>query len=91
MAAAIALGYAGAGAAVVLTRTTTEIGDTVRQIERNGGQGLAVTVDVAQQPSVEQLFQQAATHFGGIDIVVVNAGVSLDRRPIERASQKSGA
>ncbi|MEZ4618367.1 MAG: SDR family oxidoreductase [Caldilineaceae bacterium] len=61
------------------------MGDTVRQIERNGGQGLAVTVDVAQQPSVEQLFQQAATHFGGIDIVVVNAGVSLDRRPIEES------
>ncbi len=80
---AIALGYALAGAAVVCAaRTTAEIVETVAALEQAGGQGVAITADVAHQPAVEQLFRQAAAHFGGIDIVVVNAGVSLDRQTV---------
>lgn len=80
---AIALAYAKAGAAVVCAaRTTSEIVDTAEQITSGGGQAFAVTVDVAHEPAVDQLFSQAVAHFGGIDIVVVNAGVSLDRHTV---------
>jgi len=81
---AIALGYAQAGAAVICAaRTTAEIRQTVEEIEGGGGRGLAITVDVTEQAAVDALFAQAAAHFGGLDIVVVNAGVSLDPNPVE--------
>ncbi len=81
---AIALGYAEAGAAVVCAaRTSAEITQTVSEIEHRGGRGVAVVVDVTHQPAVDALFAQAAARFGGIDIVVVNAGVSRDPRTVE--------
>lgn len=84
---AIALAYAKAGAAIICAaRTTTEISATAEQIIAGGGQAFAITVDVAHQPAVEQLFEQAVDHFGGIDIVVVNAGVSLDRNTVEESN-----
>lgn len=83
---AIALGYAGAGAAVVCAaRTVTEIEATVQEIKTNGGKGLAIPTDVTQQVAVEQLFQCSADHFGGIDLVVVNAGINPDRRTVEES------
>lgn len=83
---AIALAYAAAGAAVVCAaRTGSQIEATVQEITGQGGQGLAIPTDVAQQPAVEQLFQQSADHFGGIDIVVINAGINPDRRTVEES------
>lgn len=81
---AIALGYARAGAAVgCAARTTTEIDQLAAQIRAEGGAALSVTTDVTQRDAVINLFAQVAAHFGGIDIVVINAGVYLDRNPIE--------
>lgn len=80
---AIALAYAGAGAAVVCAaRTTAQIEETAAAIRTQGGQALAIPTDVTQQPAVEQLFQQSAAYFGGIDIVVLNAGINPDRRTV---------
>lgn len=80
---AIALAYAAAGAAVVCAaRTAAEITVTVQTIEMQGSKGLAVPTDVTQLVAVEQLFQQSADHFGGIDIVVINAGINPDRRTV---------
>lgn len=81
---AIALAYAQAGAAVICAaRTTEEIEQTVQQIMAAGGQGLAIPTDVAQPAQVERLFQQSAKQFGGLDIVVLNAGINPDRRTVE--------
>ncbi|MFZ4659278.1 MAG: SDR family NAD(P)-dependent oxidoreductase [Caldilineaceae bacterium] len=80
---AIALAYGAAGAAVVCAaRTTAEIDATVQEITAQGGKGLSVPTDVTQQTAVEQLFRQSADHFGGIDIVVINAGINPDRRTV---------
>ncbi len=81
---AIALAYAQAGAAVICAaRTSAEIEQTVQQIVVTGGQGLAIPTDVAQPAAVEHLFQQSAAHFGGIDIVVLNAGINPERSTVE--------
>lgn len=83
---AIALAYAEAGAAVICAaRTVAEIEATVQKIAGQGGKGLAIPTDVAQQAAVDQLFQQSADHFGGIDIVVLNAGINPDRRTVEES------
>lgn len=84
---AIALAYAQAGATVVCAaRTQGEIDATTEQIREQGGKSVAIAVDVSQQPAVESLLAKAAEHFGGIDIVVVNAGVSLDRRTVAESN-----
>lgn len=78
---AIALAYAKAGAAVVCAaRTRDQIESTRAAIEAAGGQALAIVVDVASHDSVQALFDQTCERFGGVDIAVVNAGVSPQNR-----------
>jgi len=45
----------------------------------------AVPVDVVSEPSVHALFQEAALAFGGVDILVSNAGIA-SAAPIEETS-----
>ena len=45
----------------------------VEEIDAAGGNGLAIRLDVREPASVESAVEQAAGHFGGIDILVNNA------------------
>jgi len=50
------------------------------EIEAAGGRALALAVDVREEAAVRDAIERAATHFGGIDIVVNNASaVTLTR------------
>ncbi len=50
------------------------------EIEAAGGQALALAVDVREEDAVRKAIERTAAHFGGIDIVVNNAGaISLAR------------
>lgn len=81
---AIALAYAEAGAAVgCAARSPGEIADTVETIVKRGGNALAVPTDVTRPAAVEHLVSTVAAHFGGLDIVVINAGISPGRVPVE--------
>ena len=74
---AVAIGLAQAGASVVAAARTTEaIAATVDQIHDDGGTGLPVTADVTDRDSVRRLFEQTADEFGGVDVLVNNAGVN---------------
>ena len=81
--AAIAAGLAAAGARVcVAARSTTEIEATAAAI----GQGaFALPVDVTDAGSVEALYRAVVAQAGGIDILFVNAGVSLDQARVEES------
>ena len=79
---AIATGYAAAGAAVCcVARTRSEIDHTASEIRANGGTAFSTQADVTDYPSVVQAFAAAAREFGGIDIVVINAGGNYDDSP----------
>jgi 3-oxoacyl-[acyl-carrier protein] reductase len=81
---AIALAYARAGAAVgCAARTQREIDDTASTIIAEGGQAVAAQTDVTDLAAVSALFGVVARRFGGIDIVVINAGGSYDRRSVQ--------
>ena len=83
---AIALAYAQEGAVVsCVARTQTEIGGTVREIEKLGGVGLALPADVTQLASVQKSFDLTVEQFGGLDILVVAAGVNLDVTGVEHS------
>ena len=73
---AISLGLARCGAAVVVnySRSEQEANDTVGQIEQAGGRAVAVKADVTDQDQVEGLMKTAADTYGGLEIVMANAG-----------------
>ena len=79
---AISASYAAAGAAVCcVARTESDIARAAVQIRRDGGTATYVQSDVTDYDSVVHAFSAAVSEFGGVDIVVVNAGGNLDHSP----------
>lgn len=82
--AAIAKAYATAGAAVVCAaRTRGELDQTVAAIQATGGRAMAVPTDITDLVAVDRLFATAAEAFGGVDLVVLNAGIYADRHRVQ--------
>ena len=80
---AIAIGYASAGMRVVCAaRSETEIEMTAAAIREHGGQSQACVCDVTDAAQVQAMFEFTARTFGGIDLVLVNAGVDGERSPV---------
>lgn len=76
---AIAIAYARASAAVCCSaRTESEITDTVSEIRIFSGQASARVADVTDSKSVQSLYEFTKETFGGIDIVIASAGISLN-------------
>ena len=77
---AIARAYAREGAAICCAaRTQDEIDSTARQIEAAGGRALAIRTDVTRPETVEHMVATVVEHFGGLDILVLNAGINTAR------------
>jgi short-subunit dehydrogenase len=73
--AATAQAFAAAGAHVVLAaRDETRLEAVASEI---AGQALVVPTDVSDRQAVDRLVEQTIATFGGIDIVINNAGVGL--------------
>jgi D-sorbitol dehydrogenase (acceptor) len=73
---AIALRYAQEGAAVVVADLNREGAETVAgKISAAGGQAVAVQVDVRDQIQAQAMVDAAIERFGGLDVLVNNAGV----------------
>jgi short-subunit dehydrogenase len=47
------------------------------EVKSLGGQALSVHADVSREEQVERLVQQTTQHFGGLDVLVNNAGFGL--------------
>ncbi len=75
---AIARGAGARGARVVVTaRNAPALDRCVHEIERAGGEALAVAADCAIQDEVNQVVEQAIDRFGRIDTYVANAIVTV--------------
>ncbi|WP_254763487.1 SDR family NAD(P)-dependent oxidoreductase [Natrinema marinum] len=76
---AIAVELANAGAAVVPSaRSVDEIEAVAADIEADGGDAVAVPADVTDSDAVSDVIDRAADEFGGVDVVVNNAGFNPD-------------
>jgi 3-oxoacyl-[acyl-carrier protein] reductase len=76
---AIAVGYANAGCTVCCSaRTGNEIEDTIAIIHGLNGKAVSKIADVKDYGAVESMFGFVQEIFGGIDYVVVNAGISMN-------------
>ncbi len=76
------------GAAVVLTDLDgTKLRDQAAEYNRRAGeeQTIPLVMDVASERSVAEAFREAVRAFGGLDIVVSNAGIACSA-PVERLS-----
>lgn len=70
----MALRFSELGARVVLTsRKRDHLDPVAAEIEKRGGEALAVTCDVRDFPSVESMVKEAVGRFGRIDVLVNNA------------------
>ena len=58
---------------------------TVADITAAGGRAIAVHADVADAPAVAALFDAAEREFGGVDVLVNNAGI-MQRAPVAESS-----
>ena len=75
--AACARAFAADGARVVLAARGAEpLQRLAAEIEAAGGEALAVPTDVAVQAQCEALLRAAADAFGGVDVLVNNAGAN---------------
>lgn len=74
------------GAAVVVNYSANAEADNaatlVAAIEQAGGRAIAVKADVSHVAEIELLFERAAETYGGVDIVVSNAGAAAAIKPI---------
>ncbi len=75
--AAVAERLAADGFAVVINYSANaKPAETLaREIERKGGRALALKADVADPGAVRGMFDTATAAFGGIDVLVNNAGI----------------
>lgn len=74
--AATAIAYAQAGAKVVFGDINELDGEeTLKIIEKNGGEGKFVQTDVTSEDQVSNLMQLAEKEFGRIDTLVTSAGI----------------
>ncbi|MBM7114662.1 SDR family NAD(P)-dependent oxidoreductase [Archangium primigenium] len=84
---ATALAYAARGAQVLLAaRRESALRDVAREVEARGGRALAVRCDVTREDDVARLLHETRAAFGGLDVLVNNAGLGL-YGPVEGFSE----
>ncbi|MFC5694719.1 SDR family NAD(P)-dependent oxidoreductase [Pseudomonas sp. GCM10022186] len=73
-----------AGARVVLAaRRVERLQQLAEAVRRDGGEALAVALDVTDRTSVEAAFDAAEAAFGAVDVVLNNAGIGNGQRVLE--------
>lgn len=85
--AAIAKRLAADGATVAITyaQDGTSAAAVVKAIERDGGKALAIQADAVDAAAVRSAVEKAVSAFGGIDVLVNNAGTAIPK-PFEEAT-----
>ncbi len=69
--------------------STSELDDVVAGIKTAGGKAVAACCDVLDEDNVAALCQTASDTFGGLDIVVNNAGIGYLMSPIVETAAES--
>ena len=77
-ATAIALAATGVKVVVNYAQSSGAAEEVVQEIEKNGGNAIAIKADVSKTEEVDSLIDQTLKTFGRIDILVNNAGITRD-------------
>lgn len=82
--AATALALARDGFDIALSATRTEnLAGTLRDLAGLGVRTLPLALDLRSEPSIEQAMAQIVQTFGGLDVLVNNAGANLRKLAVE--------
>ncbi|MFJ8647755.1 bifunctional aldolase/short-chain dehydrogenase [Streptomyces sp. NPDC093546] len=84
---AIAHRLAAEGACVVAADVNTENAAAVAEEIGGPDRAVAVTVDVADEHAIAAAFREAVLAFGGVDLVVNNAGISISKPLLETTAR----
>src|SRR4051812_34492589 len=81
-ATALALARAGYDVAISATRAQN-LSETVKALDALGGRVLPVIVDLGSRTSIEGTMHEIVAAFGGLDLLVNNAGTNLRARAVD--------
>ncbi|MDQ1833875.1 SDR family oxidoreductase [Massilia scottii] len=82
--------FAREGAKVVVTaRRQAELDALVAEIERSGGEAIAVAGDIREEDTARALVEVAVGSFGGLDIAFNNAGTTGESVPVADMSAEA--
>ena len=82
----IAIVFAQEGAKIVIADLNKQAADaTAAELKAGGAQAFGVGVDVTSEEQVDAAVEEAAKAFGGIDILISNAGIQIVH-PVEEFS-----
>ncbi|MFB7947578.1 bifunctional aldolase/short-chain dehydrogenase [Kitasatospora phosalacinea] len=84
---AIAERLVAEGACVVVADLNAENAAAVAQELGGPDKAVAVTVDVTDEAQIAEAFRAAALAFGGVDLVVNNAGISISKPLLETTAR----
>lgn len=87
-ATAVRLAEGGANVVVNYLRQHAEADETVRLCEEQGVKAIAVQGDVSEFAAATEIAKRAVETFGGIDLLVLNAGI-WEGAPIEEMSEET--
>src|ERR1700733_15276581 len=77
---ALALAQAGADVGINFLSRAEEAETAAEEVRRYGRCGAIIQADVAIASDVERLIREVEVQFGGIDVLVNNAGIATPRR-----------
>ncbi|MEJ0014140.1 MAG: glucose 1-dehydrogenase [Actinomycetota bacterium] len=79
-----AKGLANAGAAIAIwSRNEEKNASAVKELQSLGANVISIVVDVTSESDLDAAVVRTVAEFGGIDILVANAGVNIRMRPEE--------
>lgn len=84
---AIRLAKDGIAIAVNYVGSPTQADDVVTEIRKTGGTAVGFQADVSVVAEIIKLFNDVSAAFGGIDIVVANAGLAVTGIPIVEVTE----
>ena len=70
-----AVAKAGANVAFTYNLSAAEARQTLAELQRQGADAFALQCDLREEQSIQRTIEQTRQHFGGIDLLINNAGV----------------
>lgn len=64
------------------------LSQTAEEIDRAGGTCMYLRADVTSEPDIEQLAESVSDHWGGLDVLVNNAGIAIAGRTDETSMEE---
>jgi len=79
---ALALGAAGADVACC-ARSEAQVAATAGEVRERGGRAEGFRLDVTQSAEIERVVRNVETALGAVDVLVNNAGITLEKKSVE--------